>query len=110
MTNKYILPVSLVISALVLSYFSFNYAKPGIKLNKMMNDFPQATKNAYTMASQGKTVGAKSVFQGSSSVSDAVSDLVAETGSILSSNSSSKGGGSKKHCKKGGKRKTKCKK
>jgi hypothetical protein len=104
MTNKYILPVTLVISALALSYFSFQYAKPGIKLNKMMDDFPQATKNAYTMASQGKRVGPKSTFQGSP-VSDAVSDLVSETGNIFGSSSSK--GGSRRRCKKGGKRKTK---
>ena len=45
--------------------------------------------------------------QGSSSVSDAISDAVSETASVFGSSSDSKSGGSRRKCKKGGKRKTK---
>jgi hypothetical protein len=62
-------------------------------------------KTIYSVWKNPTNNTAKARFDGSSSPLDAVSDLVDETGSILSS--SSKGGGTKKHCKKGGKRKTK---
>ena len=45
--------------------------------------------------------------QGSSSVSDAISDVVSETEAVFGSSSGSRGGGSRRKCKKGGRRKTK---
>jgi hypothetical protein len=66
---------------------------------------PTAAWNAFTENSRAPSL----LKQGSSSsVSNAVSDLVSETSAVFGSNSSgSKGGGSKRRCKKGGKRKTK---
>jgi hypothetical protein len=67
-------------------------------------------KTIYSVWKNPTNNTAKVRYDGSSSPLDAVSDLVGKTGDVFGSSSGSKGGGSKKHCKKGGKRKTKCKK
>jgi hypothetical protein len=74
--------------------------------NKNVN-FGEATRTIGRSIMGNTTKANTPLRQGSSSVSDAVSDLVSETESILGSSSSSKGGGSRRKCKKGGRRKTK---
>ena len=70
-------------------------------------NFGEATRTI-ARSIMGNTTKANSPLrQGSSSVSDAISDVVSETESILGSSGSSRGGGSRRKCKKGGRRKTK---
>jgi len=81
-----------------------------INLKKKNVNFGEATRTI-GRSIMGNTVKATSPLrQGSSSVSDAISDVVSETEAVFGSGSSSKGGGSRRKYKKGGKKKTKCKK
>lgn len=101
--------VGISVASLVGAYLFLKGGKTVIK-NKLGVE-PKTLLGTLTnrVTNSGRFVTNKKI-QGSSSLSDAVSELVSETEAVFGSRSSSKGGGSRRKCKKGGKRKTKCKK
>ena len=78
-----------------------------VNLKKQNVNFGEAARTIGRSIMGNTTKANSPLRQGSSSASDAVSDLVSETESIFGSSSGSKSGGSRRKCKKGGKRKTK---
>jgi hypothetical protein len=80
-----------------------------INLKQKNVNFGEATRTIGRSIMGNTTKANSPLRQGSSSVSDAVSDLVSETESILGSSDCCRGGGSRKRCKKGTKTKGKSK-